>query len=109
MRRDHGSNWFMVLASYVRTWPSDLQDEWPDYLTSQPNDLDLAPAKDTAVTEAPGSYWKRYRTEIIWALIFGVVIGVILSPLGAIAYEAFTAWMHHRGVYWNWETPGAEA
>ena len=31
-RRDHDTNWFMVFASYVRTWPSDLLDEWLTYL-----------------------------------------------------------------------------
>lgn len=98
LRREHRTNWFMVLASYVRTWPADLQDEWLDYLSSRPNDLDLNQAVATPA-EKTGGFWKRHRVEIGVGLVFAVVFAI---P-GAVAYEAVTEWMHHNGYRWAYE------
>lgn len=102
VRKEHGTSWFMVMASYVRTWPSDLLDEWLDYLKRRPNDYDLsAAAEEAAPAQASGSYWKRHRTEIVW----GIVWALVFAPAAAIAYEAVTETMHHSGYRWLWE-PG---
>lgn len=99
-RQDHGINWFMVLASYVRTWPFDLLDEWLTHLKRRPDDLGLAdgPAGDAFTGQRPG-FWRRHRTEIILALLFAL----IFSPPGAICYEIATEWLHHHGYEWVWE------
>ncbi|MFF8476049.1 hypothetical protein [Streptomyces sp. NPDC015414] len=100
VRCEHDKSFLGVLASWVRTWPADLLDEWLDYLTRRPNDLDLTnTVRDTETPQASGSYWKRHRTEIVWAIVFAVVF----APLAAVAYEAVTETLHQSGYRWIWE------
>lgn len=100
LRQEHRTNWFMVLASYVRTWPADLLDEWLDYLKRRPNDLDLtANVGQVPSAQVSGGYWKRHRTEIVW----GIVWALVFAPVAAVAYEAVTETMHHTGYRWLWE------
>ncbi|MFF0094602.1 hypothetical protein ACFYSF_32235 [Streptomyces canus] len=100
VRREHDTNWLLVLASYVRTWPADLLDEWVDYLKRRPNNLELtATPGDIPSAQGYGSYWKRHRAEIVWAIVFAV----LLAPVAAVAYEAVTETMHHNGQQWIWE------
>ncbi|WP_405803548.1 hypothetical protein OG729_00640 [Streptomyces sp. NBC_00210] len=95
LRREHGFTWIRVLFSFVGTWPLALFYEWRDYLTSRPNDLDLASNSENAGPQPPERYWKRHRTEIFWAAVFAVT--------AAVGYEALTELMHYNGYSWPWE------
>ncbi|MFF0740649.1 hypothetical protein ACFYVL_09625 [Streptomyces sp. NPDC004111] len=101
LRQDHGFTWCAVLLSFLGNWPSILLHAWRDHLAVRPDsDLDLATHPGCAPS---AGYWKRHRTEILWAAVFAALLAV---P-AAVGYEMLTEFLHHHHMSWPWETGGA--